>query len=127
MQLRVDATILDQMAREAAKAAPRECCGLLLGHGARIETIVPCHNIHPEPEDHFEIDPQMLIDAHRAARNGGPQVLGYYHSHPGGPARPSPVDCEMAHGDGKVWAIIGRSGTTFWRDSAEGFQPLSPA
>jgi proteasome lid subunit RPN8/RPN11 len=127
MQIHVDANLLYRMASEAAKAAPRECCGLLLGRGATIEAIVPCRNIHPDPEGYFEIDPQMLIDAHRAARSGGPQVLGYYHSHPGGQSRPSPVDQAMAHGDGKVWAIIGGSGITFWRDRAEGFQPLSPA
>ena len=78
----VTATLLE----EAARAQPHECCGLLLGQGARVNQVVPAANVHPMPRDHFEIDPQALIAAHRAARSGGPQVLGYYHSHPNGRA-----------------------------------------
>ncbi|OYX08196.1 MAG: hypothetical protein B7Z08_10465 [Sphingomonadales bacterium 32-68-7] len=64
---------------------------------------------------------------HRAARSGGPAVIGYYHSHPSGPARPSPTDRAEASGDGSVWAIVSASDVTFWRDDAAGFTPLSYA
>lgn len=117
--------LLSMLKNEAAKAHPFECCGILLGHGDQIEHALPARNIHPSPQTHFEIDPQALVDAHRAARAGGPQVQGYYHSHPEGPAEPSATDSAMANRDGTVWAIVGRSGdVAFWRDGEGGFVPL---
>jgi len=117
--------VLARMLSEAKAAHPRECCGILLGTGNRFTEARPAANVHPEPETHFEIDPQALIDAHRAARDGGPQVLGYYHSHPAGAAEPSATDRAMASGDGRVWAIIGPDNVLFWQDAADGFRALS--
>lgn len=97
----------------------------MLGHGKRVEGLVPAANVHPSPQRHFEIDPQSLIDAHRNARDGSAKVVGYYHSHPDGPARPSSTDADMAHGDGMIWAIIGEGEALFWHDLADGFSPLS--
>ncbi|WP_374211793.1 M67 family metallopeptidase [Erythrobacter fulvus] len=110
----------------AARAAhPREACGILLGEGGRIAEACQTRNAHPEPATHFEIDPQALIDAHRAARSGGPQVLGYFHSHPNGLATPSATDRKCAAGDGRIWAIVAADDVTFWRDGEEGFAALS--
>ena len=116
----VTATLL----REAARAGPHECCGLLLGEGARVERAVPTANLHPGPADHFEIDPAALIAAHRAARIGGPQLLGYYHSHPNGRAHPSAADQAQASGDGRIWAIIAGGAVTWWWDAPGGFEAL---
>lgn len=111
----------------AARAAhPCEACGILLGEGGHIRAVRPTRNVHPAPHTHFEIDPQALIDAHRAARApGGPQVIGYYHSHPHGLAEPSATDCASASGDGRIWAIIAGEDVRCWRDGKEGFTPLS--
>jgi desampylase len=110
--------------RAAAKdAAPDECCGLLLG-GEAIEEARPAANVATDPLRRFEIDPQSLVDAHRGARAGELQVIGYYHSHPAGPGEPSDTDRAMAPGDGKVWAIVAKSDVTFWRDDRDGFAPL---
>ena len=124
-RLEVASEVLVQLRQEAEKAAPLECCGLLLGRNGIIERIGPACNVHRTPRTHFEIDPQALIDAHRAARHGGPQVIGYYHSHPNGVAAPSATDRAMAHGDRMVWAVIGSGEITFWRDEADGFRQLS--
>ncbi len=98
---------------------------MLLGQGTRIAEARETANIHPAPATHFEIDPQALIDAHRAARSGAPQVVGYFHSHPAGPAAPSATDRAMAAGDGRVWAIIAGEDVRFWQDAGEGFTALS--
>ena len=127
MDIRVSRPILDTLFAEAARARPEECCGLLLGRPGTIDEARPATNVAAERLRRFEIDPQALVDAHRVARSGGPQVLGYYHSHPGGPAAPSATDRALAAGDGSVWAIIGESGVTFWRDEEAGFVPLSYA
>ena len=55
------------------------------------------------------------------------RCVGYYHSHPTGPAEPSATDRAQASGDGRVWAIVGEDGVTFWRDDERGFAPLSYA
>lgn len=113
--------------RAAEEAHPHEACGLLFGNPAHIETAQATTNVHPEPQRHFEIDPAALIAAHKAAREGGPQVLGYFHSHPNGLARPSATDAAMASGDGRIWAIAAAGELTLWRDAPSGFEPLSYA
>jgi len=109
---------------EAAAAFPLEACGLLLGAAGVITAAVPVRNVHPDPARHFELDPAALIAAHRAARAGGPQVLGYYHSHPTGLASPSATDRACASGDGRIWAIVAGGAIGWWRDTPEGFEPL---
>jgi len=109
---------------EAAAAHPLEACGLLLGQGGVISAAVPVRNVHPDPARHFELDPQALIAAHRAQRAGGPQVLGYYHSHPTGLAEPSATDRACASGDGRIWAIVAAGAIGWWRDAPGGFEAL---
>ena len=127
MDIRVSRPVLEALQAEAARAKLEECCGLLLGRNGLIDEARPAANVAADPHHRFEIDPQALVDAHRAARSGGPQVLGYYHSHPTGPAVPSVTDREQAGHDGSVWAIVGTSAVTFWRDEEAGFVPLSYA
>lgn len=122
---------LDAILSHAVQAHPHECCGLLLGEGGRITHAQATANVHPDPATHFEIDPRALIEAHRTAREGGSQIIGYYHSHPEGDASPSSTDCAHAAHDRKVWAIA-TSGSVeqeirFFRDGEDGFEPLSYA
>jgi proteasome lid subunit RPN8/RPN11 len=125
MEIELTRAALDRLFLEAARAFPEEACGLLLGRDGCIQQIISTQNVHPTPRTHFEIDPQALVDAHRAARRGGAEVVGYYHSHPSGPAQPSATDQAMATGDGRVWAIAGAGDVTFWRDDEAGFTALS--
>ena len=125
MDIVVTREALDAMEAASRAEHPREACGILSGEGTRVSSFMQTANIHPHPETHFEIDPQALIDAHREARNGGPQVIGYFHSHPQGEAAPSKTDRAMAAGDGKVWAIAGKGRLQFWRDDPAGFRALS--
>lgn len=115
---------LATLLKEAQRAHPLECCGLLLGQGAVVEEVRPAPNVHPDPARHFEIDPAALIAAHKAARQGGPQVLGYYHSHPAGLAEPSATDRAQASGDGRIWAIVADGAVGMWLDLPHGFEPL---
>lgn len=121
------ASSLEQALIAAARAAyPHECCGLLLGRAVEGRVTIaearPCRNVHPDPARHFEIDPIALIAAHRAARSGGPAVVGYYHSHPAGRAEPSATDRAQAAGDGRIWAIVTPGTIGWWRDGADGFE-----
>lgn len=124
MTIAVASWVLDALLAEAAAAAPREACGLLFGSEDAIAGCSPAANVHPSPETHFEIDPQTLVDAHRAMRQGGPRVAGYYHSHPGGPPVPSATDRALAARDGMVWAIVGEGRVELWRAGEHGFEAL---
>ncbi|WP_237392288.1 M67 family metallopeptidase [Aurantiacibacter rhizosphaerae] len=124
---------MELLRAEADKSRHKECCGILLGTylgaGSTIAAALPAANVHPRPQTHFEIDPQALVNAHRAARAGGPQVLGYYHSHPDGPPHPSATDRAEAAHDGTVWAIVApgegaEHDVSFWRDDESGFTAL---
>ena len=125
MSVRVTRSVWDGLLIEAARAAPEECCGILLGREGLIEEGRSAANVALDRRRRFEIDPQALIDAHRAARAGGPALIGYFHSHPAGPPGPSATDRALASGDGSVWAIVAEPDVTFWRDEETGFVPLS--
>ena len=125
MELEVSQHALEAMLAAAHAAYPCEACGILTGESARITAFVAAANVHTSPETRFEIDPQALIDAHRIARGGGPQVLGYFHSHPSGDPVPSATDRASAAHDGAIWAIAAGDEVRFWRDMPAGFQPLS--
>ncbi|MBX7496807.1 M67 family metallopeptidase [Qipengyuania sp. 6B39] len=124
MTLEVSSAVIDSLLAAATRAHPLECCGILLGTDRTISASEPAANVHPQPATQFEIDPQVLIDAHRVARKGGPQVVGYYHSHPNGRSEPSATDAAMAARDGMVWAIVAAGRVSFWRFGDAGFDPL---
>lgn len=98
---------------------------MLLGAGSHVADAQVTANVAPDPRAHFEIDPAALIAAHRAARAGGPEVIGYWHSHPNGREGPSPTDRAAASGDRRVWVIVANGGITCWRDGEDGFERLS--
>jgi proteasome lid subunit RPN8/RPN11 len=127
MTLKVTSGAIATLLKEAAKAAPLECCGLLLGSAGSVEEVRPAANVAPEPARQFEIDPAALFAAHRAARAGGSELIGYYHSHPDGHPLPSATDCAHASGDNRAWAIIASGEVRFWRDGENGFEALSYA
>ncbi|TYC81595.1 M67 family metallopeptidase [Novosphingobium sp. BW1] len=134
MDIDVTREVLETLHRLAAAAHPHECCGLLLGApGSRtaaeerecIVAVLESANVDPYPAIRFAIDPLILLRAHKAARTGGPSVLGYYHSHPTGKPAPSVTDCEHSTGDCRIWAIVAGDDVAFWRDRGNGFDPLA--
>ncbi len=90
----------------ATRDYPNECCGFLVGKALvgsaegdtmMITRVVPAANQRDDsPRNRFEIDPGELVKTDRAARAEGMGVIGFYHSHPDAPARPSEFDREHA-------------------------------
>ena len=117
----VTSDVIATLLAEAAEAGEHECCGLLLGGGERIDEARPAANVAGDTRRRFEIDPAVLLAAHKAARAGGPDLIGYYHSHPGGRPVPSAIDREHASGDSRLWAIVAGGELAFWRDEPDGF------
>lgn len=92
----------DEIARHGEATFPDECCGALLGReedGVRIvERLLPIGNVWDEAERRrrFMIDGRTVMRVEKDAARDGLLVLGYYHSHPDAPARPSEFDREWA-------------------------------
>jgi desampylase len=103
----------------AQDAGGHECCGLLLGTDDAVERVELTANLAAEPANNFEIDPTALIAAEKQARQGGPNIIGYFHSHPNGLARPSNRDAEMAADDGRIWIIVAGGQMTAWQPTRE--------
>jgi desampylase len=93
------------MVAHAREAAPRECCGLLIGEGALIDESVRVRNVDARPA-RYRLDPAAHIATNRRLRGTTRRVVGCYHSHPHSPAVPSDTDRAEAHYPEFVWMII---------------------
>ena len=75
------------MILHAERSYPNECCGALLGHirGEKksVSEAVPLENASPrEQRQHYELRPEDLLSAEKAARDRGLDLVGIFHSHP---------------------------------------------
>ena len=76
---------------------PDECCGALIGDDGVVTGTYALPNTTEEgPSGRFSVRPQDYRDAERRAAEGGANLLGFYHSHPDHPARPSQYDLDYA-------------------------------
>ncbi|MGK6319712.1 Mov34/MPN/PAD-1 family protein [Sphingomonas sp. DT-204] len=120
MRCEISRSVLDDIHAEAEAFPFQETCGLLFGTPARITTHLRCRNVAPDPRKAFEIDPTQLIAAYKGARQGGPSIVGCYHSHPLGAPEPSLQDAAAAEPNGWIWLIVAGRGTGCWRAVPEG-------
>lgn len=101
MNLLLTARQRRQIESEGSAAYPNECCGIIFGRdgatGRVVEKLEPVANGFEAGEQfhRFSITPQALMDAERKCGKGQ-MVLGFYHSHPDHPARPSEYDRQHA-------------------------------
>jgi proteasome lid subunit RPN8/RPN11 len=95
---------------EARTALPAECCGFLEGvrneAGVWVSAVHPAANLAPDPLTGFEIDPATHFALLRTLRGTGRVIVGCYHSHPNGRARPSSRDLATICERGFVWIIL---------------------
>ena len=76
---------------------PHECCGALVGSGDSVTAVVALPNTTEEgPRRRFLVRPSDYREAERSAGVLGGELLGFYHSHPDHPARPSQYDLDHA-------------------------------
>ena len=76
---------------------PHECCGALVGRDGAVTAIVALPNTTDEgPRRRFMVRPSDYQLAERRAAELGGELLGFYHSHPDHPARPSQYDLDHA-------------------------------
>jgi proteasome lid subunit RPN8/RPN11 len=117
MALQISQKELDAIREHGAREYPNECCGIMLGselnsakvvrelapisnlrhEQVRAEEVLPLANPDKESErNRFLMDPREVARVEAEARARGLDIVGYYHSHPDHPARPSEYDREHA-------------------------------
>lgn len=108
--LRLPRAVYDAIRAHGEETYPFECCGVLLGramdHGWEIEVSMRADNSRSDSaHNRYGIAPVELVRIERQARDLGLEIAGFYHSHPGHPARWSATDLEEAHWIGCCYVI----------------------
>jgi proteasome lid subunit RPN8/RPN11 len=101
MSLKLPQNFLDQIKSHCQEAYPHECCGALIGSisgdDKTVSSVERLTNSEPEhPQRMFVINPTDLNNIQLRLRNSGQDIIGFYHSHPDSPAKPSSTDLEWA-------------------------------
>lgn len=103
--LRIENSLLEQIAEQGRKELPNEACGYLAGVSPdSLDLRIPLTNIDASPE-HFSLDPKEQFNALKEAREGGRKLLVVYHTHPETPARMSDEDIRLAN-DPRIHYLI---------------------
>jgi proteasome lid subunit RPN8/RPN11 len=96
-QLAITQAVDQAIRRHGQETYPHECCGALLGRDGAVIDVAPLPNTTEEgPRRRFLVRPSDYQLAERRATEMGAELLGFYHSHPDHPARPSQYDLDHA-------------------------------
>jgi proteasome lid subunit RPN8/RPN11 len=80
-------------------------------------------NVAPSPASRYELDPAAALSAIEAATAAGLDHVGFYHSHPTGPAVPSATDRAEARWPGALYCIVTPGGeVAAWEWAGESFR-----
>jgi proteasome lid subunit RPN8/RPN11 len=110
MEISAPVTITLELAEKirahGAETYPHECCGALLGREELVqdqkivrEIVALCPLVNrrdDSPRNRFSVTSEDVREAEKAATARDLEVVGWYHSHPDHPARPSEFDREHA-------------------------------
>lgn len=106
--------VRDDIVDHARDGTPQEVCGVLAGDRndnqstVRVARKVP--NAASAPRVTYEIDPEILLAVIEDIEAAQMDVVGFYHSHPEGPSRPSQTDVAQATWDGYSYVIVSFNG-----------------
>jgi proteasome lid subunit RPN8/RPN11 len=113
--LRIPLQLRQALELWARESYPREACALLIGRvdgeHVHVAAVKRARNLEEQrAQERFELDPADHLAAERRASALGLAIVGIWHTHPDGPARPSAED---RAGVGKAWVqLIGSVGET---------------
>ena len=113
LELWISQELMERIRQHGAETYPHECCGALLGREdispgpdsnvddrkipREILSLFPLVNRREDsPRNRFSVAPDDVRGAEKAASGQGLELIGWYHSHPDHPARPSDYDRDHA-------------------------------
>ena len=99
----ISSGLAERIRKHGTETYPHECCGALLGRdpdlgGGRegprevLDCLPLVNRREDSPNNRFSIAPLDVIEADRVAQARGMELIGWYHSHPDHPAKPSEYD-----------------------------------
>ena len=99
----ISVELAERIRNHGAESYPHECCGALLGRDPGLggdrkgpREVIDClplvNRRDDSPNNRFSIAPLDVIEADRVAQARGIDLIGWYHSHPDHPAKPSEYD-----------------------------------
>lgn len=97
--MRINRGALDAIRAHGAEGFPYEICGLLIGKPSEnlVTEVRRVRNLEQQnPEVRYQIDDKEDMRIRKELYSTDLDVLGYYHSHPNHPARPSVFDTERS-------------------------------
>jgi len=112
-ELTISAELAVKIRAHGVETYPHECCGALLGRDAgfsyhhesrdrrqparEVLALFPLVNRRDDsPRNRFSVTAEDVLAADKNAQQQGLEVIGWYHSHPDHPARPSQYDQDHA-------------------------------
>jgi proteasome lid subunit RPN8/RPN11 len=96
-RLNLRAGIADAIRQHGVETYPNECCGALIGSDDDVRHTSPLPNTTEEgARRRFLVRPSDYKQAESEAARLNGELLGFYHSHPDAPARPSQYDLDHA-------------------------------
>src|SRR5580700_7548431 len=114
LEVGISAELAEKIREHGAETYPYECCGALLGRdlglaenavaheksrsvSREVLSLFPLVNRRDDsPRNRFSVTADDVRDAEKTAGAQGLEVVGWYHSHPDHPARPSDYDRDHA-------------------------------
>lgn len=99
--IRITEEQLEAIRSHGVKDFPYECCGVILGDVEGeikvVRELRPLENVHEDGhERRYLISPNEMFALMQEERRTKRKILGFYHSHPNHPAKPSVVDRDWA-------------------------------
>ncbi|MBW3582223.1 MAG: M67 family metallopeptidase [Euryarchaeota archaeon] len=109
MSLRIHRDLIEQIRAHGAETYDEECCGILIGREDHMAGQVPddilvsviearriANSKEGERQRRFIIDPLEILAIEDELEGSDRRIVGYYHSHPDHPAKPSEFDRQHA-------------------------------
>ena len=133
--VQITKAVVDAIKRHGRETYPEEGCGYLLGPDAtprRIDEFRVARNIETEDRAlRYRVDPAETLAVTKELSGTGREILGFYHSHPDHPARPSVTDLDRGFTwytyvivavekgkpvDLRAWTLDDRDGARMFRE-----------
>lgn len=99
--IRLKSADIEAIKQIAQKTYPHECCGVMVGsveNGVKTVTqLIPAENQRTDsPANRYLITPDLLNELEKKLKGTDRAIVGFFHSHPDVPARPSTYDQDHA-------------------------------
>ena len=118
--MRLGPDVREELRRAAKTALPNEACGLVGAREGELAAFIACRNAAGSPR-RYAIAPEEVLAALKEFDRLDMELGAIFHSHPAGPAYPSPTDVAEA-AQGVLQLILGAPPDwtlrSFWIDDA---------